>query len=125
LNGAIALVERGVCNFSIKTLLAGSKGAVATIIFNDLRALGGTLGAEDPAYPLTAMIPRPAGLAIVEKLKKGPLTASFEISIFTGPTYNVLAQTKGGDQNNVLLAGAHSDSVPAGKLFSLISGFFL
>jgi acetylornithine deacetylase/succinyl-diaminopimelate desuccinylase-like protein len=28
--------------------------------------------------------------------------------------YNVIAQTKGGDQNNVLLAGAHTDSVKAG-----------
>lgn len=28
--------------------------------------------------------------------------------------HNVIAQSKGGDQNNVLVLGAHTDSVAAG-----------
>lgn len=60
------------------------------------------------------MIERAYGLALVEKLKAGPVTATFVVSTITRETTNVIAQTKGGNQNNVIVSGAHSDSVPAG-----------
>jgi len=114
LAGKIVLVERGVCTFAVKAAFAKAKGAVATVIFTDDRPLaGGTLGAEGD-WPLTAMIARAPGLALVEKLKAGPITATFVITTLTRPTRNVIAQTKGGDQTNVIVSGAHSDSVPAG-----------
>lgn len=117
-NGKIALVSRGTCTFAIKTLLASSNGAVGTIIYNNAAGVisGGTLGAEDPNYDPTAWISQAAGLALVEKLKTSTVFTELVIVRAQLPTYNVCAQTKGGDQNNVLVAGAHSDSVKAGKL---------
>lgn len=114
MSGKIALVSRGTCNFSVKTLFAGGKGAVGTIIYNNDQPLGGTLGAEG-TYPITAMIAKDAGLKLVADLKVGPKTATLEVTTISAPTYNVLAQTKGGDQNNVILAGGHSDSVKPGE----------
>lgn len=113
LTGKIALISRGTCNFSVKTLLAGSSGAVGTIIYNNAAsALGGTLGAENSAYVPTIMISQADGLALLAST--APKVAALDVLVTELPTYNVIAQTKGGDQNNVLLAGAHSDSVKAG-----------
>ncbi|KAK0099408.1 Leucyl aminopeptidase yscIV [Cadophora gregata] len=115
LTGKIALISRGTCNFSVKTLFAGSAGAVGTIVYNNAdSALGGTLGGENPAFVPTVMISRVDGLALVASSQSSTKTASLDVLVTELPTYNVIAQTKGGDQNNVLLAGAHSDSVKAG-----------
>lgn len=116
MTGKIVLIERGVCNFAVKAGFAKAKGAAAVTIFTDDRPIGtGTLGAEGD-WPITAMIERPQGLALVEKLKAGPLSAALVISSITRTTHNVIAETKGGDHSKVVLSGAHSDSVPAGEL---------
>ncbi|KAL2073907.1 hypothetical protein VTL71DRAFT_11233 [Oculimacula yallundae] len=113
LTGKIALISRGTCNFSAKTLLASAAGATAAIIYNNVdAAAGGTLGAANPDFVPTIMISRAAGLALVAST--APKVAALDVLVTELPTYNVIAQTKGGDQNNVLLAGAHSDSVKAG-----------
>ncbi|KAH7305077.1 putative leucine aminopeptidase 2 [Rhexocercosporidium sp. MPI-PUGE-AT-0058] len=115
LAGKVALISRGTCNFSVKTLFASAAGASAAIIYNNAdSALGGTLGAANPDFIPTVMISRVDGLALVASSQTATKTAALNVLVTELPTYNVIAQTKGGDQNNVLLAGAHSDSVKAG-----------
>jgi len=36
-------------------------------------------------------------------------------------TSNIIATTKGGDKQNIVMAGAHTDSVPAGPVSQIIS----
>lgn len=74
---------------------------------------GATLGAEGD-WPITALVERAYGLGLIAKVQAGPTTAAFVVSTITRETTNVIAQTKGGNQNNVIVSGAHSDSVPAG-----------
>lgn len=40
--------------------------------------------------------------------------ATLDVTIIQTATYNVIAQSKGGDPDNVVMAGAHTDSVQAG-----------
>jgi carboxypeptidase Q len=80
---------------------------------------GRTLG--DPAihpegpYQPTVGLSDTDGAELVSLLAAGPVTAELSVSLFDLVTYNVIAQTTGGDQENVLHVGAHSDSVAAGK----------
>ncbi|KAH8684825.1 putative leucine aminopeptidase 2 [Tricladium varicosporioides] len=115
LTGKVALILRGTCPFAQKAKLAGRAGAVGTIIYNNVAgSLQGTLGAEDPDFVPTVGISQADGQSLVESIKTATKTAALDVLVTQLPTYNVIAQTKGGDQNNVLLAGAHTDSVKAG-----------
>ncbi|KAL5324702.1 hypothetical protein ACEPPN_009250 [Leptodophora sp. 'Broadleaf-Isolate-01'] len=115
LTGKVALISRGTCNFSVKTLFASAAGAAAAVIYNNADSpLGGTLGGANPDFIPTVMISRVDGLALVASSQTATKTATLDVLVTELPTYNVIAQTRGGDQNNVLLAGAHSDSVKAG-----------
>ncbi|KAI4185000.1 MAG: hypothetical protein LQ346_006005 [Caloplaca aetnensis] len=122
LTGKIALVSRGSCEFGLKSALAGAAGADAAIIYDnkDADSLAGTLGApprpEGPYVP-TAGITLARGTALLNSLNGGAsVIADLNvISIMEDrTTYNVIAQTSGGDPNNVLVLTAHTDSVDAG-----------
>src|SRR5690606_23106189 len=58
------------------------------------------------------------GLALLKRLAAGEKlssTLSVDTTIIEErKTYNVIAQSKSGDPNNVIFIGAHSDSVPLG-----------
>jgi carboxypeptidase Q len=119
--GAIGLILRGTCDFGQKAALAGAAGAVGALIYNwDVGGLPGrTLGPpenhpEGPYQP-TVGISDTDGAELIALLEAGPVTADLTINTFDITVYNVIAQTTGGDQNNVLQIGAHSDSVEAGK----------
>ncbi|KAL8710771.1 MAG: hypothetical protein Q9220_004789, partial [cf. Caloplaca sp. 1 TL-2023] len=120
--GKIALISRGTCQFGLKSALAGAAGADAAIIYDNIDepSLAGTLGApprpEGPYVP-TAGISLAKGTALKNALAGGAaVTADINvISIMENrTTYNVIAQTSGGDSNNVLVLTAHTDSVDAG-----------
>lgn len=116
-SGAIALISRGTCNFVIKVTLAKAAGAVGAIVYNNVPdgVVFGTLGEAGDYVPAVG-ITQADGLALVASTTT--LTATLEVVITDILTYNVIAQTKCGDQDNVLHLGAHSDSVDAGKLLS-------
>ncbi|ORX94493.1 glutamate carboxypeptidase II [Basidiobolus meristosporus CBS 931.73] len=117
LKGKIALVERGSCAFNNKSLNAGKLGAVATIVYNNAAGdLKGTLGAEDTSKIPTGGISQESGKALIELLKKGEVKVALNLVEFreNRSTYNVIAETKGGDASKVVMLGAHSDSVQAG-----------
>lgn len=111
--GAIALVSRGTCNFAVKVVLAKAAGALGVVVYNNVAdgVVQGTLGEAGDYVPAVG-ITQADGLALAALTM--PLSAMMEVILTDVLTYNVIAQTKGGDSNNVLHLGAHSDSVEAG-----------
>ncbi|KAK1989879.1 peptidase family M28 [Colletotrichum falcatum] len=118
--GAVALVERGNCVLSVKASLAKAAGAVAVIHYNDNdeeRTFMGTFGEESDANAPSVGVTRGDGHAFLAALKAGQdLRVDLNlVSVNEERTnYNVIAETRGGDHNNVLMIGGHADSVFAG-----------
>ncbi|KAL4861981.1 hypothetical protein BDV12DRAFT_56464 [Aspergillus spectabilis] len=116
----IVLVQRGNCTFAEKSVYAARAGAAAAIAYNNgPGSLTGTLGApESELGPYAAIlgITQEDGKALIALAEDGPLTVDLYIETLTEnrTTHNVIAQTKGGDPDNVISLGGHSDSVNAG-----------
>jgi Zn-dependent M28 family amino/carboxypeptidase len=115
----VALLQRGTCDFGLKALNAQVAGAEAVILFNEGQTgrtdlIVGTLGA---VYGPQVTIPViGASFATGELLFKGGATVTLNADTIneTRTTYNVIAQTTGGNPDNVVMVGAHLDSVLAG-----------
>jgi Zn-dependent M28 family amino/carboxypeptidase len=115
--GNIALISRGTCAFGEKALKAKAAGAAAAIIYNNQAGeISGTLGTPMLDYAPAVSISQEDGLAILALLEQGEVEADLHIDAISENrvNYNVIAETKGGDHDNVLLLGGHSDSVYAG-----------
>jgi len=112
--GHIALISRGGCFFADKANLAHAAGAAAVVFYNDGPGpLGGTLGnAFTLDLPVTG-ISRADGLALAAT---PGLVMRLRASVARGValSWNVLAETPGGDADNVVMVGGHLDSVHAG-----------
>lgn len=119
-NGSIALIERGVCAFGDKSELAGLAGAVAAIVYNNIPGEGvvsGTLGTPLPHQVATLGVSYELGNSWASQLSANiSLSASAFVDSFVKnvTTYNVIAETKGGNPENVIMLSGHSDSVTAG-----------
>ncbi|PUU74391.1 hypothetical protein B9Z19DRAFT_1103472 [Tuber borchii] len=122
--GKIVLVERGVCptggTLAGRIRPAKLAGASNVIIYNSdpTKVTGGTLSAPDPeGFVSSGFINQADGVALKERLLAGEqIIAYFQQTqlIETRITQNVFAETKCGDPNNVIVLGAHLDSVQAG-----------
>lgn len=115
--GNIALVSRGTCTFSDKSLSAKAAGAVGLIVYNNEEGLiAGTLGTPLLDYAPVVGISQADGQDILAQLAQGPVTATLNVdaTVESRVNFNVIAETKEGDHDNVLVVGGHSDSVPAG-----------
>jgi Zn-dependent M28 family amino/carboxypeptidase len=116
-SGNIAFISRGTCPFSQKSINAKAAGAVAAIIYNNEPGeLAGTLGEPFKEYAPVLGISQEDSKPLLEKLAQGEVIATVNIDALVEErvSYNVIAETKGGDHDNVLVLGGHSDSVPAG-----------
>ncbi|KAL6410914.1 leucine aminopeptidase 2 [Ilyonectria robusta] len=123
-DGKIVLVQRFRCptggTLAGRVIPAAAAGASAVIIYHDLttNVTAGSLSAPDPEKHVPAgFITLADGLKIKARLEAGEtVTAHFQQSqtIETRITQNVLAETTGGDPRNVIMLGAHLDSVQAG-----------
>jgi Zn-dependent M28 family amino/carboxypeptidase len=121
-SGNIALISRGSCEFGLKSALAGVAGAVGAIIYNNAAGppLAGTLGAPprpEGDYVPSISLSQELGASYVSAVAGGAnISATIDVTtdIRNVSTYNVLATTNSGDQNNKLALGAHTDSVAAG-----------
>lgn len=115
--GNIALISRGTCNFSIKAANAKTAGAVGAIIYNNADGLigGGTLGGVGEYAPVLG-VSGATGAILKESVAAGETIAVLNIDTISEnrTSYNVIAETKEGDHNNVLMLGGHTDSVFAG-----------
>ena len=118
--GAIIIVQRGTCTFAQKFLLADASPAGAMVFINE-----GQPGRTEPLWFNFDGIEIPTFAATVEtatELANGVLsgdtrtTARFKIEWRPGTytTTNVIAETTSGDSDNVIVVGAHLDSVGVG-----------
>lgn len=118
--GSIALIKRGTCPFSDKSELAGASGAIAAIIYNNegtTDIISGTLGTPMEHHVATLGIGKSDGDAFIKRLEDGEeIESTIYVNSFVGEilTYNIIAETIFGDKENVVMLGAHSDSVDAG-----------
>jgi Zn-dependent M28 family amino/carboxypeptidase len=120
--GAVALVQRGTCFFRTKVANAANAGASAVIVFNDgsagRRALfRATLAPPQAAIPaLSAAFE--VGDALRNGVRNGPTGVSVELrtdmTVETRRTRNVIADHPRGSAANLVVAGAHLDSVEGG-----------
>ncbi|BBZ46079.1 M28 family metallopeptidase [Mycobacterium parmense] len=112
--GAVVMVSRGNCPFSQKEDTAAQSGAVALIIADnvDEQVMGGTLGpATDVKIPVLSVT---KSVAVQLREQPGLTTIKLNASAQSFKARNVIAQTKTGSATNVVMAGAHLDSVPEG-----------
>ena len=112
--GNIALIQRGTCTFAVKAENAQAAGASAVVIFNQGNTPdreGLIVGTVDP---FQATIPVVGGsFANGEALSQAGSTARVRVAESTD--VNVIADSPGGkNKNNIVMAGAHLDSVPEG-----------
>jgi Zn-dependent M28 family amino/carboxypeptidase len=118
----IALIQRGTCNFGTKARNAQLAGAEAVIIFNqgntpDREALiVADASSLDDGTSVTHTIPVVgASFANGVALAAPGSTALVEVlPAETRTDYNVIAELEGKNDDNVVMAGAHLDSVIEG-----------
>jgi Zn-dependent M28 family amino/carboxypeptidase len=118
--GAIALIQRGTCSFALKVANAQTAGAAAVILFNqgNTPERSGTLTnitAEPPAGSAFTTITIPvvgASFAAGESLAQPGTTAT--VAVVNVPQKNVIAELDGKNDDNVVMAGGHLDSVEEG-----------
>jgi Zn-dependent M28 family amino/carboxypeptidase len=123
----IALVQRGTCFFGTKAYYAEQAGAEAVIIFNQGNTpdreeliVGDATSVDEPIPgapgPVTHGIPVVGasfedGMALAQE---GSTAYVEVVPAETRQDYNVIAELPGENQDNVVMAGAHLDSVIEG-----------
>ena len=119
--GSIALVQRGTCDFGVKALNAQNAGAIGVILFNQGNTeersglLLGTLLPSGAAVTIPVVGAsfadgqRLAGLPTAQRTASITVPAPVDMVI-----NNVIAEKRGTNDGNVVMAGAHLDSVLAG-----------
>ncbi|MEO6792555.1 MAG: M28 family metallopeptidase [Mycobacterium sp.] len=116
--GAVVLVDRGTCPFKEKMAIAVERGAVALIVADsvDEQKMGGTLGEKTEVKIPVVSVTKADGAMLRgqpgDKEKK--VTVKLDAHTDDIPSRNVIAQTKTGSTENVVMLGAHLDSVPEG-----------
>ncbi len=112
--GNIALISRGSCTFATKATNAQAAGAAAVVIYNNAAGpLNGTLGAEFALNIAVTGVAQTVGqqLATIPGLQ---LSINASTVRGTATSTNIIAESKDGDANNVVMVGAHLDSVDEG-----------
>src|SRR5919112_2557979 len=114
-SGNIALIQRGTCTFEEKVANAVNAGAVGVIVFNEgqprrTNAFGARMDSPKTIPVLSA------SFAVGEELSARGTSVRMTTDTTNSrrTTYNVLAETKGGRADNVVMSGAHLDSVDVG-----------
>lgn len=113
--GDIALIRRGTCTFDEKVANAQEAGATGVIVMNQgtegrTDVLDGYVGEDLVDVPVLG-IGFALGSELAEEGTEVHLAAQTRIA--SHRTWNVLAETP-GRRTNVVMAGAHLDSVPEG-----------
>jgi Zn-dependent M28 family amino/carboxypeptidase len=115
--GTIVLLSRGVCPFSDKQANASAAGAVGVLVHNsEPGPLNGTLGGPVEGAPAGG-ISQEDGAALRARIAAEPgLTATLDLRQLREDrtSFNLVAQTPQGDPDNVVVLGAHLDSVAEG-----------
>jgi hypothetical protein len=138
--GRIALIQRGACNFGVKVLNAQAAGASGVIIFNEgnpgrTAVLAGSLidaagNRIVPTIPV-AFTSFGIGNSLLTEYQQAvaagtPLPVmNLDIHGVVDPNrddYNVIAESKGGDKNHVVVVDAHLDAIFGAGMLDNASG---
>jgi Zn-dependent M28 family amino/carboxypeptidase len=122
LRGSVALLQRGTCTFRVKVANAVAAGASAVVVSNEGNPGRRGVFAASLGTPQTSVPALAASFEIGEALRRGardgPTGARVEVVADvvaeTRRTRNVIAESRAGDARNLVVAGAHLDSVRAG-----------
>jgi Zn-dependent M28 family amino/carboxypeptidase len=138
--GRIALIQRGTCNFGVKVQNAQAAGASGVIIFNEGNPgrtgnLAGSLidAAGNPIIPTipVAFTSFAAGQDLYNQYRQAvqnntalPVMNLVIKGIVKPNTddYNVIADSKGGDPNHVVVVDAHLDAIYGAGMLDNASG---
>ena len=118
--GNIALIQRGTCTFAQKGNTAAAAGASAIIFFNQGNtarpARASRRSRWATATPATSRrsTRRTPAASSGRRPPSSRCTCSPMSPRVLTTTENVIAEVRGGDATNVVMAGAHLDSVEAG-----------
>lgn len=135
MSGHIALVQRGGCNFGVKVLNAQAAGASGVVIFNEgnpgrTAVLNGSLLDADnnpfvPTIPVS-FTSFDIGQQLYNEYQAGtPPHMNLSVHVFIDPNrtdWNVIAESKGGDPNHVLVVDAHLDAIYGAGMLDNASG---
>lgn len=112
--GAVILVDRGACRFEVKQAIAAERGAVAMIVADnvDQADMGGTLSARSDVDLPVVSVSKAEGARL--QADGGHVTIALNAGTRVQKFRNVIAQTKTGSASDVVMVGAHLDSVPWG-----------
>ncbi|PVZ14365.1 M28 family metallopeptidase [Actinomycetospora cinnamomea] len=112
--GAVVLVRRGSCTFTQKQQVAAEAGAAAVLVGNNAPGpLGGTLGSVAEGRLPTGGLLQSDFDALLARAGT-PVTLTLATRSATVTTRNVIAQTTTGRTDEVVMSGAHLDSVAEG-----------
>ena len=134
--GRIALIQRGTCLFGVKVQNAQAAGASGVIIFNEGNTnpdrtglLIGSLqdAAGNPIIPTipVAFTTFAVGQSLYDQAQQSPPVMSLSIPAVVKPNtpdYNVIAESKGGDKNHVVVVDAHLDAIYGAGMLDNASG---
>jgi Zn-dependent M28 family amino/carboxypeptidase len=118
--GAVALLQRGVCPFGQKVANAAAAGAVGAVVMNQGNVVPGddrlglfnfTLGAPGTVPAVSVSFDDGVALAGTPGIV---LRIATETAFGTRTTSNVIAETRRGAKDTVVMAGAHLDGVLEG-----------
>jgi Zn-dependent M28 family amino/carboxypeptidase len=118
----IALVQRGACNFGDKAFFAEQAGAEAVIIFNQGNTpdreglIVADASSRTDGTPVQHGIPV-VGASFAQGVALSQAGSTAHVVVVPSETredFNVIAELPGENTNNVVMAGAHLDSVQAG-----------
>jgi hypothetical protein len=134
--GRIALIQRGTCFFGVKVQNAQAAGASGVIIYNEGNTtpdrtglLVGSLSdaAGNPIIPTipVAFTTFAVGQSLYNQAQQSPPVMNLSIPAIVKPNtpdYNVIAESKGGDKNHVVVVDAHLDAIYGAGMLDNASG---
>jgi hypothetical protein len=138
--GRVALIQRGTCNFGVKVQNAQAAGASGVIIFNEgnpgrTGVLSGSLSDAAgnrivPTIPV-AFTSFDIGSSLLSQYQQAVSggtalpVMNLDVQAVVDPNrddYNVIAESKGGDKNHVLVVDAHLDAIYGAGMLDNASG---
>jgi len=111
------MVQRGTCSFGIKAANAQAAGAAAVVVFNQGNTpdrsglIVGTLLPDGASVTIPVV---GASFANGAALAQPGSSATVSVVLESRPQVNVIAEKTGTNDDNVVMAGAHLDSVQEG-----------
>ena len=127
--GNIALIQRGTCTFAQKVANAEAAGATAVVIFNEgnpgrTDLFNGSLSGDETIPVLFTTYATGTSL-LGEYVPGSAPVLTIDVKVIDDPNrsdWNVIADSKGGDPNNILVIDAHLDAIYGAGMLDNASG---